>query len=165
MRFVKSPDGETHGMIMGTAEWKPTVAAVRDAVLAFRLVAPDYCAIFPAHMVSHEMRLMRIGGPEMENIAALAREAVTKGRLIDFGFLPNEFMMATSKRAGPAYQKQALNQPFRDSWMFRHEWERGIGVYLVNPTPTGMEVIEFQPMLAEDTPVLAVGDRGLFIFD
>jgi hypothetical protein len=145
--------------------WTPTPATLRDAILAGEVMAPDYIAGLPPALVNDMMRLTQPGEVEVRRIGEMARRAVMAGRVIDFGFLPNQVMSWGGKRGGPLWQKGAIGQPFEDPWLMLHTWEKGTGVYLVNPAVGGMEIAELQPLRIDADKVLTVGDRGKFFND
>lgn len=115
--------------------WSPTIAQVRDVILAGTISGgldmSDFVAMRP------EAEQFRSNPAEVQQVAALAKEAVLAGRLIDFGWVPNRVIQFGGRRGGNLWDAGGLTMPFSDPWVFRHEWESGVAVYLVNPIVAG----------------------------
>ena len=140
--------------------WDATVTQVRDVILKRHIAGPDF---------SRSMDLLPEASQyvpsqkEVEMVNALSLDAVTNGRVIDFGMLPNEVIKYGGNRGGPLWQQGAIGMPFDDPWILYHVWESGVGVYMVNPTVQGAEICELQPIkLDTTTRVLLISDRGIF---
>jgi hypothetical protein len=148
-------------------KWLATVAGVRDAALSWMVTACDFTQTMP---LAPEAKASFPTQREVERIGSSVHDAVTYGRVIDFGELPNEAIKLGGTRGGPLWNKGAFGQPFREPWILYHTWESGeqIGVYLVNlverDKPTGdVEVVELQPINFGDRDrMLLIGDRALF---
>lgn len=152
--------------IMGQVTWNATPAGVREVVMQGAVGAPDYLNVLPRELVTDQMRLVQPSEREVANILAMAQEAVLAGRLVDFGYLPNAVMSWGGQRGGPLFQQKVLGQPFSDPWLMLHSWEQGSCLYLINPCPKGMEIVELQALKLDDADRLfCIGDRGLFMND
>ena len=148
---------ETTASALG--EWETaTVAQVRDVILTWHIAGPDwrYLALRP------EADQFTTTEAEVEVISDLAHAAVTAGRLIEFGLLPNEVMKQCADRAGPMWNVGALGMPFMAPWLLFHTWEQGAAVYLVNPHRDSFEVCELQPATVHGERLLCIADRGSF---
>ena len=142
--------------------WKPTIGKIRDCILSRKIGAVQ----LPASLVKDPLAREFAPSPkDVETINDLAAEAVAAGRLIDFGFLPNEIIKEGGTRGGPMYSAGALGHPFSGSWVMYHEWEEGVSCYLVSLLETDMqaggdtEVVELEPVTLLGQPHLMVGDR------
>ena len=141
--------------------WDPTVPQVRETILAKQIVGPDLTSLPMALPGAKEFAPSQ---REVELMNELSFDAITQGRLIDFGMLPNELMKFGGNRGGPLWNMGGFGQPFSDPWLLYHTWERGACLYLVNPKDNGnLEVCEFQPATIADDKILMIADRGLFI--
>jgi hypothetical protein len=141
-------------------DWSPTVAQVRDAILGFHVTGPDWtaCMDLPA-----EAKQFVPNQREVEAVNDMCHRAVLAGRLVDFGTLPNEVIMQGGDRGGPLWNQGAIGMPFSDPWVFMHQWEGGVAVYLVNPGSDDFEVCELSPISFQMTErMLVIGDRGQF---
>ena len=119
---------------------------------------------------------------ELENLLDMARDAITNGRLFDFGHWPNEIIKQTGARAGYLYNDSALGHPFSGPYLIMHTWsdpdllvkfhdnpkEKNSCVYLVNPYPVkdevciSFEICSFECMVIAGVKTLCVGDRVMF---
>jgi hypothetical protein len=141
-------------------KWEPTVTQVRDVVLARLITGPDFAQM----PLLPEAKMFAPTQREVELVNELSHEAVTAGRMIDFGLLPNEVIKLGGNRGGPVWQQGGLGQPFSDPWMLYHTWEGGVAVYMVNPYENGdAEVAELQPVIAGGERMLILQDRGKFM--
>ena len=119
---------------------------------------------------------------ELENLLDMATNAINAGRLIDFGFWPNEQIKQVGARSGKLYTQGALGHPFSEPYLILHTWSDAVlhakfsdtpekevsCLYLVNPFPvTGetcisFEAVSFEVMILHGMKTLCVGDRVLF---
>ena len=147
--------------------WPATIGQVRDVALARHIVGPNYspwCGVNRAEADQYAPSMS-----EVDRISEFTCEAVRYGRMIDFGFLPNEAIKQGGKRGGPLWSRGFIGMPFIEPWVLYHTWEDGSAVYMVNPygdRPTGnsWEVVELQCSIIQGTRMLCIGDRGLFKF-
>lgn len=120
---------------------------------------------------------------ELEDMLVMMEDAVTQGRLIDFGYWPNEQIKINGARGGKLYNQSALGHPFSQPYIIMHSWSdpdiaTRLGfeasrnttcVYLVNPIPEEHETcINFEACALEVLEIegekhLCVGDRVNFI--
>lgn len=154
--------------------WRPTVAGVREAALRWHVTAADFSQQMPLDPLG-KLFMPRLH--EIEAIADATRDAVTYGRVIDFGFLPNEVIKFGGMRGGPLWNSGAYGQPFREPWVLYHTWDyepggpHAVAVYLVSladlDNPCGdCEVVELQPtQFGEEQRVLLICDRVIFEAD
>ena len=119
---------------------------------------------------------------ELENLLEMATSAVNSGRLIDFGYWPNEQIKQVGARSGKLYTQGALGHPFSEPYLILHTWsdpvlhakftdmpDREVScLYLVNPFPVkgetciSFEAVSFEVMMLHGMKTLCVGDRALF---
>jgi hypothetical protein len=79
--------------------------------------------------------LLKIGkGEDVDFIRNLINDVVASGRMIDFGFIPNEIMKTESVRSRTMYESGELPHPY-DTWLGVSQWEGGYCGYLVSPHP------------------------------
>jgi hypothetical protein len=149
--------------------WPATVAGVRDVALRWLVTAADFSQTLP---LLPEAKDFCPTAREVEAVSEAVHDAVTYGRVIDFGELPNEMIKLGGRRGGPMWNKGYFGQPFRDPWVLYHTWDGGdhIGVYLVKlierDKPNGdVEVVELQPIQFGSDRMLLISDRGLFTAD
>jgi len=169
--MLNHPDyGNVFGVEIGPGDlgnWSPTVAQMRDVALRRWVTGPNF-----APWCGEKQALAESFAPhqrEVETISEMTCDAVRAGRLIDFGFWPNEAIKFGGTRGGPLWSRGFIGQPFMDPWVLYHTWEGLPGIYLVNPKgdkPTGnsFEICELQPATAKGDPMLTIADRGTFIF-
>jgi hypothetical protein len=62
----------------------------------------------------------------------VVQEAIREGRMIDFGFLPNDLLMETSSRTRDAFEAGELQHPY-ESWVGVSRWEGGMCGYFIAP--------------------------------
>lgn len=143
--------------------WSPTVAQIRDTILNYKIVGPQLSQSMSCEPIA---RTFEPTNEEVNEVSLMARDAVTKGCMIDFGMLPNDVMIKCAGRAGPLWNKGAFTQPF-NTWIFLHTWEEGSCVYLVHELDNNcFEVCELNPIwLGANGGCLAIGDRGHFMRD
>ena len=145
-------------------EWKPSMAMVRDTVLANLILEPGGMVNKPYKAVQSEV----------DNICEMSMEAVKAGRAVHLGHLPNQAIKDMGDHGGPLYNQGGLPQPFSHPWLFMHSWDGGpalqrsaVAVYMVNPTfgpdgdTAGCEIVELQPIRINRGNVLLIGDRIL----
>jgi hypothetical protein len=141
-----------------------TVARVRDVILNYGITAMEPP---PELQTTNDIRSCVISEEEVTYISELCLAAVNAGRLIDFGYLPNEVIKQGGHRGGPLYNIGGLGHPFRDAWIFLHAWEEGAAVYLVHlrdkdrPNGGRFEAAELCPVRLFGKPALVVSDRIL----
>lgn len=145
------------------ARWHATAAQVREVVLA-RMVTG-----FSMPEAPPEALIRMPSQNEVEATADMAFEAIVAGRMIDFGDLPNDVMMAGGIRGGSMYEQGALAPPFTDPWVMMHTWADGTSVYLINlleqESPLGgvTEVCELQPLMFQGNRSLVISDRAILL--
>jgi hypothetical protein len=119
---------------------------------------------------------------ELDTINEMAKFAVDRGQMIDFGYWPNDMIMATGHRAGNLYSEGALGHPFSTPYIILHTWndpkllpdvgnpnEKSSSAYLVNPFPykdskdlcIDFEAMTLEGLIIEGYKCLGVGDRAL----
>lgn len=142
------------------APWAPTPGQFRDNVLAYGVVGPDFSGRDNA-----DIRKSAPTRAEILSISQAVAGAVVAGRVIDFGYVPNDVIKETCLRAGPLYAAGAFGMPFREPWLFCHGWEKGVSWYLVQlvdqdrPAGGPFEAVELDPFMANGAAVVAIGDR------
>jgi hypothetical protein len=87
--------------------------------------------------------------------------AVSSGRMIDFGFIPNEVMKAESLRSRNAFEAGELVHPYEEGWLGVSRWEGGFNAYYVEPHPTHPGEINVIEMYATSMP----GDDAIMLYD
>ncbi len=134
---------------------KPTIAQVRDAILAGRIM----CAVDdPPNVDDHILSSTTTG----------FQEAVVHGRLFDLGFIPNAMIQRECGRAAGMLAHDHIGHPFREYYVIFHTWEHGGSCYLVDPdgrnfgVPADYFACEAACILLKGVPHLAVSN-GLFI--
>jgi len=151
--------------------WEPTIARVRDCVFRRHIVG-----------MGLQERAAQLFAPRQSEVEAVNQsvfDAVTAGRVLDFGYFPNAVMMESGQRGGHLYQAGHIGMPFRDPFVIFHTWDAGTthgvpldrvsdrtpAVYLVqltevdNPAGGEFEAVELQPVVFEDHQALMIGDR------
>lgn len=139
--------------------WNPTVTQVRDVIFGWGIAGPDFTECLD---LKPEAKQHVPSQDEVERVSEMAHDAVTAGRVIDFGFLPNDVLKYGGDRGGTLWQQHAIEQPFELPWMIYHAWEGGVCVYLVNPVAAGVEICELQPCKVGTMLSLLISDRGIF---
>jgi hypothetical protein len=153
--------------------WDATIAQARDTMLKRYVVGPDYTTAFELLPQAKDYVCTQ---REVEGVSEMCFEAVTAGRLIDFGWWPNDVIKFGGTRGGELWNQGGLSMPFTEPWLVYHNWENGSCVYLINPVepgqmaPTasgeireageGFEVAELAPALLGGNRVLVIQDRG-----
>jgi hypothetical protein len=170
-KMVRHP---RYGMIEGIEvspgdldPWNATPAQVREVALRRNIVGPNYapwCGVNEAEADEYAPSQR-----EVIRISELTCEAVRYGRMIDFGFWPNEAIKQGGRRGGPLWSRGFIGMPFNEPWVLFHQWEDGPAVYLVNPRgekPTcgDIEICELQCQEMQGNPLLCIADRALFQF-
>lgn len=150
--------------------WEPTIARVRDAVFKRHIVGMG--------LQNEVSKLFAPRQSEVEAVNQAVFDAMTAGRVIDFGFFPNEVMKESGQRGGHLYSAGHIGMPFRDPFVIFHTWDAGSthdaldrvsdrtpAVYLVQLTELDMpaggefEALELQPVVFDDHQALMIGDR------
>src|SRR4029077_791500 len=162
--WVQRPDGRGTRLereATRVEEWSPTVTQMSDVVQAGRVCGLDFSEMLDLMPEGHNYL---VGQAEVERASEIALEAVTTGRVIDFGFLPNAVTRFGGERGGPLWNRSALAMPFTDPWIIYHRWEGQVGMYLINPSSDGrsFQIVEFQPAKIDGENMLLIGDRGEF---
>jgi hypothetical protein len=102
------------------ADWPiKTAEAFRNAVLG-----DGYLVINPMLNIQHE--------DSAKFLQELIRRTVAEGRMIDFGFIPNDLIQTESFRSRDAFEAGELQHPF-DSWLAVSAWEGGMCGYHISP--------------------------------
>lgn len=144
-------------------QWTPTVTQVRDTILHGHIVGTNMLDGF----VSAEAMAMAPTQGDVDRIAETCAEAVSAGRLIDFGGWTNDVIKHGGTRGGPLYSRGVIGHPFSEPYVFLHTWEGETAVYMVNPLEPDKlaggdcECLEMQPMRIADDAVLMIADRAL----
>jgi hypothetical protein len=141
------------------AVWNPTVQQVRDVVLHWGIAGPDFTQVMD---LLPDAKQYVPTQAEVERVSEMAHDAVTAGRVIDFGYLPNDVLKYGGNRGGNLWQQGAIGMPFDQPWMLLHSWEGGVCVYLINPRDDGAEACELQPAKVGSMLSLLISDRGMF---
>ena len=122
---------------------------------------------------------------EVDTIADMLLDAVTNGRVIDFGHWPNDLIKSRSGRASELYHQNALGHAFMSPWIFTHTWSDPVldsklaitdeqpnrsSYYLVHPLLEAdkaigcdFEITAIEPMIINDKKILCIGDRALLL--
>jgi hypothetical protein len=82
------------------------------------------------------------------------RKTVSDGRMIDFGFMPNEMIKSESLRSRPMFEAGELQHPYEE-WLAISSWEGGMCGYFISPHPSRPEetlVIELYGVHLDGTP-------------
>jgi hypothetical protein len=72
---------------------------------------------------------------EVEFLRDLMRRAVAEGRMIDFGFLPNELIKVESVRSRRMFEAGEFVHPY-ETWVAVTSWEGGFNGYFIAPHPS-----------------------------
>ena len=78
-----------------------------------------------------------LGFPDSKDVLYvqnMIRTTIAGGRMIDFGFMPNEMIKTESIRSRPMFEAGELQHPYED-WLGVSAWEGGMCGYLVCPHP------------------------------
>jgi hypothetical protein len=65
----------------------------------------------------------------------MIRSTASEGRIIDFGFIPNEILKQEANRARDLFETNELQHPF-DRWLGLTAWEGGYCGYHISPNPS-----------------------------
>lgn len=151
-------------------EWRPSISGIRDTILGWHVVGVTGLGNEQADNASHSQY-------EVEATAEMARDAVTKGRVIDFGHLPNEVIKDGSNRGGKMYAAGGLPQPFREPWIAVHSWNgpgpdgkdhTAVAVYVVRPldpevAASDVEITALDAMSTGQENMLFIGDNATLL--
>jgi hypothetical protein len=145
------------------SEWRPTIQQFRDTVQRLGVSGGSPLGDLSGNKKAEAYMPTE---SEIEACSDMTTEAVAAGRLIDFGYLGNDVMMDTAKRAGPLYTNGFIGLPFTQPWVLAHSWEQGPCFYIVNPLgddPMGadLEIMELLPIAIKHFQGLMIGDRAL----
>jgi len=80
--------------------------------------------------------------------------AVTEGRMIDFGFIPNEMIKNESIRSRNMFETGEFQHPF-ESWLGLSSWEGGLNGYYITPHPFRPDEILVIELYGVDMPGIA----------
>lgn len=64
----------------------------------------------------------------------LIRTTIAEGRMVDFGFIPNEVIKVESTRSRPMFEANEFQHPY-ETWLAVTSWEGGYNGYLICPHP------------------------------
>lgn len=64
----------------------------------------------------------------------MLKRCVAEGRMIDFGYVPNEVLKTESIRARDVFEAGELQHPYEE-WLGIMAWEGGMNGYLISPNP------------------------------
>ena len=165
-RFHDTPQGRVIGFeasMRDISEWKPVITQIREAILQYMVVGSHVIA----KSLPPEVAQYSPGQQTVEHIAECCFNAVSAGRLIDFGDWTNEVICHGGNRGGPLYGRGAIGHPFGKPYVFVHTWEASTSAYMVNPLEPGKlaggdcEVIELQPVKMRETCALMIADQVL----
>jgi hypothetical protein len=93
----------------------------------------------------------------------LIKGVVADGRMIDFGFIPNDVIKRESVASRTLFEGGELAHPY-DSWLGVTSWEGGYNGYLVVPHPVTADAILVIEMYGLRTPITQMGDC-ILIYD
>jgi hypothetical protein len=142
-------------------EWQPTVAQVRDVILRRHVIGMEMPGI--GTMFEPRAETFAPSQAEIERVNEMLCEATRAGRFIDFGYIPNDVLIAGSQRGGPLWNQGAIGMPFRDPWALYHLWDHGVALYLVNPNGEAeVEIAELNAIRMGNDRLLSIADRGVF---
>lgn len=164
--FQDSDIGLVHGFEAGATDiepWSPVVTQVRQCLLDLHVTGTGTLkggtefARFQQFCPSQR---------DVETSAEMGFEAVSAGRLIDFGDWTQDVIVYGGNRCGPLYGQGMIAHPFRDPYVFMHTWDGETAVYLVNPImpeekACDCEVVELQPLIIGGNKMLMIADRVL----
>lgn len=140
--------------------WQASVDQFRDACMAGRIIALNLPSVSEAFWFKND---------ELDDTVLKVFSAVTSGRLIDCGHLPNEMIKIGGKRGGAMYNHGLLAHPFREPWLLFHSWEEGVSGYLIellddNPAGGRTRIIELNSMQLRNEKLLCAGDVVMLDF-
>lgn len=85
-------------------------------------------------------------------------DVVASGRMVDFGYLPNDVVRAEAARAEEPMKAGDLVHPYSE-WLAISRWEEGANCYFINGSTGGFSVVEFYGFVQPN------GDPTLFLTD
>src|ERR1044072_5765344 len=140
--------------------WQATIEQFRDACMEGRIVAVNLPSVDECFWFRSD---------ELSETITKVHSAVTSGRLIDCGHLPNEMIKIGGKRGGAMYNHGLLAHPFHEPWLLFHSWEEGVSGYLIElldgrPAGGATRIIELNPMQVQHEKVLSAGDVVMMDF-
>lgn len=169
---VALTDFESDAIMRNIRPWpKPTVEAIRNAVLAGMFLVPSESAEMDA-----DTRFL-------SSLTEAFTLAVTGGRLFDLGHIPNAVIKSEAGRASGLFEAGHIGHPFREPYAFFHTWDAGsVGVtkasgvgdycgslYVVDPfdmhAASGGVVPEGTFLVCEAQAVQTLGRNVLFVGD
>lgn len=110
-------------LVTHLADWPiKTAAGFRNAIVGKNSVI----AINPLLGIEKE--------DDVNFLTGILRRTVTEGRMIDFGFLPNELIKRESNRSRDLFESGELLHPY-ESWIGVTSWEGGMNGYYFSPHP------------------------------
>lgn len=140
---------------------RATVSQVRELVLSWRVAGPDFSEQLQLPPIAAEFAPTQ---QEVEMVSSRLHDAVSAGRFIDLGNIPNAVLKFGGDRGGALWNAGALGMPFGEAWLLYHSWEAGVSVYMVNPiSDAEFEVAELNPVQVGNSQLLLIGDRGFFM--
>jgi len=80
--------------------------------------------------------------------------AVAEGRMIDFGYIPNDVIKAESIRSRRMFEAGEFHHPF-ESWLGISSWEGGLNGYYITPHPFRPDDILVIELYGVDLPDVA----------
>jgi hypothetical protein len=98
---------------------------------------------------------------DMELMGRMIQDAVVEGRMIDFGYIPNQVIKTESVRCRHMFETNELQHPF-ESWLGITSWEGGYNGYYVTPHPNWVGATLVLEMYGVTTPT---GHHAVVIFD
>jgi hypothetical protein len=72
---------------------------------------------------------------EVEYVKSMIRRTVAEGRMIDFGFIPNDVLKPESVRSRHMFELGEFTHPY-DDWVAIASWEGGLNAYHISPHPS-----------------------------
>jgi hypothetical protein len=111
-----------YSIVEHLADWPiKTAAAFRNALLGDGMLA-----INPILDIQE--------GPHVQFLRDALRMTVAEGKMIDFGFIPNEVIKTEAGRGKDAFEAGELQHPY-ENWLAISAWEGGMCGYHVCPHP------------------------------
>jgi hypothetical protein len=81
-------------------------------------------------------------------------DTIREGRMIDFGFIPNDVLKVESVRSRDLFEAGAFTHPFPE-WLGVARWEGGFNAYFISPNPApphDIMVVEFYAVAVPGAP-------------